>query len=1175
MSLKQVKIAGFKSFVDPTTVKFPSNKVAIIGPNGCGKSNIIDAVRWVMGESSAKTLRGESMADVIFSGSANRQPVGLASVELLFDNASGRFGGEYADYAEIAIRREVTRDGTSNYFLNGTKCRRRDIIDIFLGTGLGPRSYAIIGQGMIARIIEAKPDDLRIYLEEAAGISKYKERRRETENRIRHTRENLARLSDLRDELQKQLERLQRQAKAAARYKEYKHEQRQLKSELCALKWKNLQQQRTNLEHSLQKNELDLEAKMAELRRLDNAIEQFRDVNQTDHDAFNKVQEQYYKFSAEISRIEERIAAAKERRQQLQEDLHQAERSKTHAQTHRAEDETKIATLKAELAQIEPQFRASELNLQKQISLLERAEQAVSAWQEAWDEFNEEASKALQAAEVQQRDIQHIEQHQQQHQQRLDHLQQQLSTIDFAPLNTHIAELDTSIATAIAQEAQYKSQLDQASKDLQLQRHTLQDLQQELADARRHLQQQQGRQASLDALQQVALGHNDQNVKQWLESKGLAKHKRLAQTISVTSGWEQAVELILGEALQAICLDEVTAIESWLPELQQKSLALSFFNNNQTEQDAYTSSQKLTPLLTKVQATAAVKQLLAGVYVASDLAEAYQIQTQLAPHESVVTQSGICLRAGLVYMAVAKNPKAGVLQREQELETLAIEIDHLDNQVEQFTQQISTVQQAVETLESRVHELQSQLAGATHKRSNQTAELRIKHNQKEQLSQRQAQLELERKELLSKQEEATLRLSSTREQWQQNLQQVEQHAHKKTVLQTQKTTLNQTQQQQRMNHVAAQSKQQQLSIRQQTLHTEMQLTQQNLTRIQDQLAGLAERHDSLMESFAESQAPMVADQKALDAKLEQQLDAEQSVSAARQKLEQSQQILRQTEQQREQVDQDLASRREAIQQQKMSRQTLEVKQTTLLEQLAEIGLELKTVLDMLSSEANESHWMERLTELDKRIQGLGAINLAAIEEYETESERKRYLDEQNEDLEQALKTLENAIHKIDKETRSRFKETFDKVDQGLQNLFPRLFGGGEAKLELTGNDLLDTGVNIIAKPPGKRNSSIHLLSGGEKALTAVALVFAIFQLNPSPFCMLDEVDAPLDDANVNRFCDMVRSMSEQVQFIFITHNKITMELANQLMGVTMHEPGVSRMVSVDIEKAVTMAESVN
>ena len=1174
MSLNQVKIAGFKSFVDATTIKFPSKRVAIIGPNGCGKSNVIDAVRWVMGESSAKTLRGESMADVIFSGSANRAPVGLAAVELVFDNSEGRFGGEYAKYAEIAIRREVTQDGASNYFLNNTKCRRRDITDIFLGTGLGPRSYAIIGQGMISRIIEAKPDDLRVYLEEAAGISKYKERRRETENRIRHTRENLARLTDLREELDKQLDRLQRQAKAAERYQGYKKEQQQLKAELYVLRWQGLQQQSETLKKAFKQDEIELEVKVAELRRLDNAIEQFREVHQADNDAFNGVQEQYYKLSAEISRIEERIASGKERQQQLQTDLSQAERSKTHAKMHLAEDETKIATRRAELAQIEPEFQASETQLAEQKALLAKSEAALATWQQAWDAFNEAAAKVLQTAEVQQTDIQHIESQQQQLQQRLDHLTQQLTDIDIHQYDNMIDELQKAVDAVGVEEVQFRTKLDEGKQNLQTQRQEIQQIRQRLDEARRTLQQQQGRKASLEALQQVALGQQDETVNQWLESKGLKQQTRLAQTFSVSDGWEQAVELVLGDALQSICLDESSNIAQWLPELKQKSLGLNFFNPTQSTAVVSQSKASLTLLATKVKADEAVMQLFAHVYAAEDLSHAYQIQKELSAHESVVTQSGVWLKNGLTYVAGDEDPKAGMLKRAEVLQTLKRDIAQTEQQVDSLVNQEGATQQTLTQLETMVSEMQSNVASSAETRSQQAAELQIRKNQREQNIQRQTQLQTEQVELSTRQNEVNDRLTELREAWHSSLAQVEQHALNRATLQEQKLSLEQTLTKHKADYTKALTTHQQLSLRTQTLQTELQVTEQNLSRVKEQLADLAERHDTIQESIAASKAPIVSDQKILDSKLENQLDSEQNVSEAREKMEKSQRMLRQTEQQREQVDSDLQSRREHLAQQKMTAQALDVRQTTILEQLEELGEVLQTVMEQLTEEAEEELWAQRLEELDKRIQRLGAINLAAIDEFQTESERKRYLDEQNEDLEQALKTLENAIHKIDKETRARFKDTYDKVDNGLQDLFPRLFGGGQAHLELTGDDLLNTGVNIIARPPGKRNTSIHLLSGGEKALTAVALVFAIFQLNPSPFCMLDEVDAPLDDANVNRFCDLVKTMSEQVQFIFITHNKITMELAEQLMGVTMHEPGVSRIVSVDIEKAITLAEPV-
>ena len=1172
MSLKQVKMAGFKSFVDPTTVKFPSNKVAVIGPNGCGKSNIIDAVRWVMGESSAKTLRGESMADVIFNGSSNRQPVNQASVELLFDNSNGRFGGEYANYAEIAIRREVSTDGTSNYYLNGTRCRRRDITGIFLGTGLGPRSYAIIGQGMISRIIEAKPDDLRVYLEEAAGISKYKERRRETENRIRHTRENLERLTDLREELGKQLERLQRQAKAAERYQEYKKEQRQIKAELYALRWQGLQTQRAAIEQTIKQQALDLEAKMAELRRLDNAVEQFRDVSQTHQDNLNKVQQRYYQLGADISRIEERIAAAKERRQQLQDDLALAGQRKTLAETHLAEDEARIATKQAELAQLQPTLDNSTTELTALKERLQTAEDAMGAWQTEWECFNQEAALTLQQAEVQQTDIQHLEQQQQAWQQRLSQLQQQLAQIDLSQYKQGIVELNSGLEAANARQQQVKQTLANASCTVTQQREQLSALSQQLSEQRQSMEQQCGRQASLEALQQVALGQQDETLNQWLNEHELAAQPRLAQRIEVSPGWERAVELVLGDALQSICVNDQNALARLVPELQEQDLSIQFFNT-QTKAAHASAVAGLTPLISYVTTDDAIATLLHGIFAVETLAEAYVLSERLAPHESVVTRDGVWVRQGLTYVAAKESdPKAGVLARADALNRLQQDILQSTQQVTSFEQQVTATKAALAQAEQQMQEAQKSLTVVSNERAEVQAQLQIKENQLRQEQQRQMHLQNDIKEIEASQRQGQTRLAELRQHWQQSMTKVEHFAAQKVDKQQRKDELQQRLSECKIKHTQVQEKQQHLAMSVQTLKTELEVTSENLVRTKEQLIDLAQRHDGLIETIASSQAPLVADQKVLEQKLDDQLSQEEAVNEARQKCEQSQQLLRQTEEQREQVNDELQDMRESSQQLQIDHQGLSVRQTTIEEQMVGLELRLQQVLVSLTEEANENEWATRLDEIDKRIQRLGAINLVAIEEFKTESERKQYLDEQNSDLEQALATLENAIHKIDRETRARFKDTYDQVDQGMQKLFPQLFGGGQARLELTGDDLLSTGVNIVAQPPGKRNTSIHLLSGGEKALTAVALVFAIFQLNPSPFCMLDEVDAPLDDANVGRFCDLVNTLSQKVQFIFITHNKVTMELADQLMGVTMNEPGVSRLVSVDIEKALALAD---
>ncbi len=628
MRLKKIKLAGFKSFVDPTTVNLPSNLVGIVGPNGCGKSNVIDAVRWVMGESSAKHLRGDSMADVIFNGSTSRKPVGHANIELVFDNTDGTLGGQYASYNEIAIKRQVSRDGKSDYYLNGTRCRRKDITDIFLGTGLGPRSYAIIEQGTISRLIEAKPDELRIFIEEAAGISKYKERRRETENRIRHTRDNLDRINDLRDELEKRLQTLQRQAKTAERYKELKQEERLLKAQLQALRWSSLNAETSERDQQIQSLETRLEAEMAALRNAEAAIERQRAEHGETSEAFNKVQGRAYEIGAEIARLEQAIQHAKTTREQQQRDLGEVERAWSEVQAHMENDQTLIEELGASMVESEQVFVETKELEERSHLALEEAEEVMHTWQQAWDEFNARAAAQLQAAEVERA--------------RIDHLDQQVQQLIGRRLRMQ-GELDVILPNALAEEtgllAEQESELDGTLSELQQtlegaqgrineERQNSQNLVRELSTARGELQSAQGRHASLEALQEEALGKGARGaVSDWLAERGLGDAARLAQQLNVESGWERAVETVLGYALEAVCVDDLDAAANALSALTQGELSLV---DTHAQAPGVERRHGLTALLDKARAPWPLDSLLGGVYVAEDLDAALTLRSQLA-----------------------------------------------------------------------------------------------------------------------------------------------------------------------------------------------------------------------------------------------------------------------------------------------------------------------------------------------------------------------------------------------------------------------------------------------------------------------------------------------------------------------------------------------------------------
>lgn len=1162
MRLKCIKLAGFKSFVDPTTVTFPSNMAAVVGPNGCGKSNIIDAVRWVMGESSAKNLRGESMTDVIFNGSNTRKPVTQASIELIFDNSDGTLTGEYAGYNEISIRRRVTRDSQNTYFLNGTKCRRRDITDIFLGTGLGPRSYSIIEQGMISKLIEAKPEDLRNFIEEAAGISKYKERRRETENRIRRTHENLARLTDLREELERQLDRLHRQAQSAEKYQEYKAEERQLKAQLTALRWQALNEQVGSREAVISNQEVSFEALVAEQRNADASIERLRDGHHELSERFNLVQGRFYSVGGDIARIEQSIQHGQQRLRQLQDDLNEAERARLETESHLGHDRTLLATLGEELEMLLPEQELTAAAAEESAAGLEESEAAMHGWQEQWDGFNQRSAEPRRQAEVQQSRIQQLEQSLERLAERQRRLTDELQQLAADPEDAAIIELSEQIAAGEISLEDLQLEEEQQAERLQQLRNDLQQGSQAQQQAQGELQRLNGRLASLEALQQAALDPG-KGAGDWLREHQLNERPRLAEGLRVETGWELAVETVLGADLQAVLLDDFQGLD--FAGLTQGDLRLASPNKG--------GARVAGSLLDKVEANVDLAPWLGKVKPVQSLDEALAARSSLAEGESLISRDGYWVGRHFLRVRRASEAESGVLARGQEIERLTLERDERDAALAVLDERLAHLRENQRAQEEQ-REQQRRLAQDLARRLGELkAQLSAGQAKVEQLLLRRARLDSELLELAEQRDIEHEQLGESRLQLQDALDAMATDNEQRENLLARRDSLRE-----RLDRVRQEARQHkdhahQLAVRLGSLKAQHDSTRQALERLELQAERLHEKREQLNLNLEEGEAPLEELRMKLEEQLDKRMAVEDELKLARLALEDADRELRDAEKRRTQAEQQAQLLRGQLEQQRMDWQSLTVRRKALQDQLLEDNYDLHGVLATLPTEASEKAWEEELERLAARIQRLGPINLAAIDEYQQQSERKRYLDAQNADLVEALETLENVIRKIDKETRNRFKETFDQINGGLQALFPKVFGGGNAYLELTGEDLLDTGVTIMARPPGKKNSTIHLLSGGEKALTALALVFAIFKLNPAPFCMLDEVDAPLDDANVGRYARLVKEMSETVQFIYITHNKIAMEMADQLMGVTMHEPGCSRLVAVDVEEALALVES--
>jgi chromosome segregation protein len=1165
MRLEKIKLAGFKSFVDPTTVPIPSNLVGIVGPNGCGKSNVIDAVRWVMGESSAKMLRGESMADVIFNGSTARKPVGAATIELLFDNAEGRAGGQYAQYNQISVKRQVSRDGQSLYYLNSVRCRRRDITDLFLGTGLGPRSYSIIEQGMISRLIEARPEDLRTFLEEAAGISKYKERRRETENRIRHTRENLERLTDLRDEVAKQLQHLQRQAATAEKYQHLKQEERQAKAELLALRWRTLDEDLQQRERNIAELQNHLEAALAEQRKLEAVIESDRERHTEANDLFNEVQGRFYSLGADISGIEQAIQFARDTQRQQQQDLEQVEQAFQESEAHRAQDQQRLTELNDNLQIEEPQLMVAREEESLLTEALHQAEQAMQNWQAEWEQFNQQAAEPAQTAQVERTRINHLEQQGSNLERRLQRFDEELARLDDSRLLSEIAELESEESTQKEEVDLIHNQLSEMIERINQQRDLNNQDANQLDQVRAELQSNKGRQASLEALQQAALGESESDMAQWLETAQLQSAQRLAQQIKVAPRWQQAVEIVLGFYLQAVCVDSLDSFQAQLSQLQKGVLTLWEGRAGAAE------SLPADALSTQVEAPWDLHGLLVGVRMVDGLDTALHRRHSLNPGESLITPDGIWLGRNWLRITRESDERSGVLGREEELRGLKQILQEQDQQVTSLAERLEQGRVTLKQLEQDREQFQNRFNQLNRALAEIRANLSSKRTRADHLRQRREQLQQEQKEIAEQIETDHLLMEETRQRLHTALEAIDTLGSRRESLVKRRDELRSevVEAKERANQQRTATHQRELQV--ESMRTVQTSLTQNLQRAHSQLSQLSKRRDELRQALDNAEAPMQRQMENLNVKLEERSRVEAELNQVRQGLEDVDGQLREKEQQRHQAEQRVQERRERLNQARLQSQEVSVRRNTLQEQLHEGGLDAEELFKTMPEDANEQVWQQKVETLANRVQRLGPINLAAIDEFQEQSERLKYLEEQHADITNSLETLENAIRKIDRETRTRFKETFDKVNSGIKDLFPRLFGGGHAYLELTGEDLLDTGVTVMARPPGKRNASIHLLSGGEKALTAVALVFSIFQLNPAPFCMLDEVDAPLDDANVGRFCDMVKSMSDQVQFIFITHNKITMEIANQLSGVTMHEPGVSRLVTVDVEEAAQLA----
>ncbi|HEX2333492.1 MAG TPA: chromosome segregation protein SMC [Burkholderiales bacterium] len=1166
MRLTQIKLSGFKSFVDPTVIQVPGPLVGVVGPNGCGKSNVIDAVRWVLGESRASALRGDSMQDVIFNGSVNRKPLARASVELIFDNSQGRAAGQWSQYAEISVKRTLQRDGESSYYINGTHVRRRDITDMFLGTGLGPRAYAIIEQGMISRVIEAKPEELRVFLEEAAGISRYKERRRETENRLADTRDNLARVHDIRLELGAQLEKLEAQAKVATRYKEY-HSDLQLKQHLLwYLRRRDAAAERERHAQEIAKVTHTLESETAQLRSVELRVETARAAHYAAGDAMNAAQGGLYAANAEVARFESELRHAEETRSRLESQHTERRAQLTSWREQRAQLTHSLHSWAARATEAKRRVLETKEKLQAQHLLLPQAEQAFRAAQERLESARSALSRAESRLQLEQANGAHLERAQQALEQRRERLEAELATL----AEPEAAALQT-IGATIAELEQALGAAQRRCESLQAEHAAAEEPRAQAAEALGAAQREHAAaHAQLDTLRQIqAAAEDNAPLQEWLERHGLVHAARLWQKLRIDHGWETAVEAVLRERLHALELTDSARLASALGD--RPPVKASVFDHGGRQGGADATG---LPLAAKIHVTdpavaGALADWLAGVVAVEGTPDA-RMREALPSGAIMVNRDGHQFTRHTVSFHAPDPEDAGLLARQAEIEELdkrcaelASSLSAAEGRSREHEEQATLRSQALEQAREEINAHQKALHDA------QIEDVKLSQAQ-ERYRERSAQVRAELEGVRAEGEGTRQALAGSSELAARVANEIREL---KSQLEAAREGLVGADAAATAQRAAVQQGERDA---QDALFGERECASKiaemdNAVRVIDQQI---ERADAevvrLNEELAADPIPSV--REALEKAVELRIACEKQLAEARNAVEAAAGALRELEEAKLQAEASAAPLREKLGELRLKEQAARLNFDQFATQLTEAGANEEVLAAEAERAPRASSLQGEITRITQAINELGAVNLAALEELRTSQERKSFLDGQATDLEEAVTTLEDAIRKIDRESRELLRETFDTVNGHLAKLFPTLFGGGDAKLVMTGEEILDAGVQVMAHPPGKRNTSIHLLSGGEKALTAIALVFSLFQLNPAPFCLLDEVDAPLDDSNTLRFCDLVKRMSAQTQFLFISHNKISMEMASQLIGVTMPESGVSRVVAVDIEEALRIRE---
>ncbi|HHX2510384.1 TPA: chromosome segregation protein SMC [Neisseria subflava] len=1159
MRLTHIKLSGFKSFTDPTTIHVPGQLVAVIGPNGCGKSNVIDAVRWVLGEASAKQLRGESMQDVIFNGAATRRPAPRASVELVFDNSDHSLQGAWGQYAEVSIKRQLTRQGESTYFINNQTVRRRDITDLFLGTGVGARGYAVIEQGMISRIIEARPEELRAYIEEAAGVSKYKERRKETEGRLKDTREHLQRLGDLQNELARQVEKLEKQAETAERYKSLTAQLNRQQDLLDYAQWQQslAAADKATVQHQSLQAQQDETA--AQVQALNDEVHALQTAEQSQQQAVHELSNKRGVLREQIARLEEQI--------RHQQNLHQRiERDKQAAQAqlqriHQEQQQIRVQLEENELQAEEKQTELAEWAMQvaeheERLPELEEAQATLNA---AFQTQQDEANRIRRELALKQQQLAHAEQTVAKHEERKGRLKQENQALNL-PDEAETAAAQEAAALLQSQQEHYEEQIIAAEEALHAARETFQTASSRFQNLKqRHITLQAQQQALSQILSQ------QQEATDFWQATDHAAAPQLWQHITAPAEWQHALSVILAERLHARAVPHGFVPPAPLPQGQAAWLSDDLSGGIK-------KSLPVQALLNQIQAQppfqTALHHWLDGVLCAPDLSYALAHQSDLGAHQIWLTPEGHQVDKVSVLL-YAKPAQESLIAQKARLDGIASELENLAPELSAAEAAFKQAEATVRSSEVQHKNLMQQQQQHTRQYSQaqqRAAELLARTNQG------QIRREHIERELAQLAEEQTV-LQHTSDGLSDDIATLQEAAAE--LEHQQQTTAHSRQEQQgrlKQAQLALLEANRQYGLAEVAVHKlnqQKQNYQQQIARLEQQTLDWQERQQELALAY-ETEFQNDEQHIKLDELTEAVQTLDEEYIAVQDKLAQIQEQGREQYARVQTLQTKLPQLQAATQTALLQQQEALINAKRYHQNLTERAADL----DALEALAKESPKVlnSSIGSLTQQIEALGAVNLAALQELEEARERDGYYRSQSEDVQAAITLLEEAIAQIDDKTKERFKETFDAVNGKVQTFFPTLFGGGEATLKMIGDDLLTAGVSIMARPPGKKNSTIHLLSGGEKALTAMSLVFALFSLNPAPFCLLDEVDAPLDDANTSRFCNLVKEMSAQTQFLYISHNRLTMEMAEQLVGVTMQEKGVSRVVAVDIKQALEMAE---